>query len=72
MDSFTAEMPMKVSRRQDDEVSKMQDPEILLMLTTKSFVFPISFLLKKQTYNDVLIAVYYASYCFVFLWLVVA
>lgn len=58
---------MKVSRHQDDEVSKMQDPEILLMLTSKSFVFPFSFLLKKQTYNHVLIAVYYASYCFIFM-----
>ena len=42
------------------------------MLTLKCIVFPISFCLEKQTYNDVLIAIYYyASYCFTFygLWL---
>lgn len=47
--------------------TQKQDPEILLMLTSKCIVFPISFCLVKQTYNDVLIAIYYhASYCFIF------
>lgn len=40
----------------------------MLMLTSKSIVLPISFRLEKQTYNDVLIAIYYyASYFFFFM-----